>query len=249
MQGSAPEVSWQPTPKPPRPDVSIEPIPCDEPIAKAGFPPLPDRLDLPIPRGGWASAGGGGGGGSGAASWFNGGGGGGGNAGGPPQPTGVHEHYVHYEPGAFVQGQQSHYYKANTAPTFQPGITDAQADKGGGPSGGADYFAAGGKGDPPPKYTGSTGADLAKLGPEPKLSDKPGGNKTPDAPAAVNVSQAQTQDLSLPEDDFSYAKPYYQNGTTSALKNVGKSLGRSLLNPIYSVGGMTSGMTSGLMHH
>ncbi len=30
------------------PDVSLMPIAADEPIAPAGFPPLPDKLDLPI---------------------------------------------------------------------------------------------------------------------------------------------------------------------------------------------------------
>ena len=58
---------WVPTHKS-KPDISLEPIVCDEPIAKAGFPPIPDSLELPGLRGGgsftnYGGAGGGGGGG------------------------------------------------------------------------------------------------------------------------------------------------------------------------------------------
>src|SRR5271168_1063433 len=56
VQHPAVQYVLPPTPAPHRPDVSIEPIASDEPIPQAGFPPLPDRLDLPISNvSGWKS--------------------------------------------------------------------------------------------------------------------------------------------------------------------------------------------------
>jgi len=45
-----PVTSWLP-----KPDLSIEPIPADEPIVLAGFPPLPQFVDLPVVTG-WSAA-------------------------------------------------------------------------------------------------------------------------------------------------------------------------------------------------
>ncbi len=47
---SSPNVAYRPTPAAPKPDISLLPIVADEPIKPAGFPPLPDRLDLPDTR-------------------------------------------------------------------------------------------------------------------------------------------------------------------------------------------------------
>src|SRR5262249_62414917 len=63
---------YRPAPAPRKPDPTVEPIAADEPIPPAGFPPVPDRLGLPV--GGKSSWTGGGGGGV--------GGGGGGGRGG-----------------------------------------------------------------------------------------------------------------------------------------------------------------------
>ncbi len=77
----------------PKVDISIEPISADEPVPPPGFPPLPERLQLPIaalP-------------GSSGSSWKGGNGGGAGNDGGSNSAIqGVHQHYVHLKPGAFV---------------------------------------------------------------------------------------------------------------------------------------------------
>jgi hypothetical protein len=78
----------------PKVDISIEPISSDEPVPPPGFPPLPERLQLPVALGGPSGTGG---------NWRGGGGGGGGKGGGGGASAiqGVHQHYVHLKPGAF----------------------------------------------------------------------------------------------------------------------------------------------------
>lgn len=218
---SAHYVGWTPTPRPFKPDVSLDPIAADEPVPPAGFPPLPDRLDLPV-QSSWAGGAGGGG-----NSW-RGAGGGGGNYGGGAAPgmsgggggstssfQGSHQHYNHYEPGSFGQSGSHGYYKANTpAPPN------------------SDYYASGA-----PGTGGAAPSDaeraLRSMGREPKYNSKADGGAAPEAPQPVVVNQATTQDLSLPEDDFAYQKP--QNNSTVG-KRVGRSLKRAILRPINSVG-------------
>ncbi len=78
-------------------DISIEPISADEPIPPGGFPPLPERLDLPVaPSAGWGKE-------LASPRRSGGGGSGGGGGGGPSGPSGYHQHYAHYEPGAFLR--------------------------------------------------------------------------------------------------------------------------------------------------
>jgi hypothetical protein len=62
-----------------------------------------------------------------------------------------------------------------------------------------------------------------------------------EAPSAVTVKQATTQDLSLPDDDFSYKNQNKQNGGNRYLKQ----MGRSLMMPLQTIPSMAgSGMTS-----
>lgn len=197
---------WVPTPKPFRPDISLEPIAADEPVVAAGFPPLPDRLDLPI-SGAWgrASAGGGG---------YGGAGGGAGASGGPPMPVGTHQHYNHYDPGAFVQGRPSNSSnKVNTAPMPNGRV--------------ADQYSAAGNG---------------LGGVEPRLNPANDRAMPTEAPAPVTIKQSVTQDLSLPDDDFSYKNPNQQSGASKFLKRTG----RQLLMPLNSVGSMagSAGMSA-----
>ncbi len=49
-------ICTRPKPKPRKPDPSIEPIAADEPVPPAGFPVLPERLELPIAMGSWGGA-------------------------------------------------------------------------------------------------------------------------------------------------------------------------------------------------
>ncbi|HEY9712039.1 MAG TPA: hypothetical protein V6C72_01140, partial [Chroococcales cyanobacterium] len=84
---------WQPTPPPHREDISLLPIAADEPIAPAGFPPLPDRLDIP---GVVAGFGGGGGTGYGGAAGMRSPSAPGGASMSQPQLQGVHQGYGHY---------------------------------------------------------------------------------------------------------------------------------------------------------
>ena len=76
-----------------------------------------------------------------------------------------------------------------------------------------------------PKYTGASGRDLAQLGKEPKLSDKKDIATNPEAPTPVVVSQTTTQDLSLPEDEFTSEKPKKNamRGPARMLTNVARS--------------------------
>jgi len=221
--GGGGSYQWHPTRPKPKPDVSILPIPADEPIGEPGFPPLPERLELPgiasNPMSFTATSpfvgGGGGGGGAPAASRnpyqgkkqgyshyepgaFSdqkrssgtvGGGSGGGGGGGVE----MHQHYGHVQPGAYIEKQSPGYYKARTPPPIKKEDTFSSAD-----------------GSAAPNF----GKAFKALGKEPKLDDAAYGAETgaPEAPTPVQINQASTQDLSLPDDDFDYRKPPSKTG-------------------------------------
>jgi len=216
--------AWAPTPRPFRPDPSIEPIAADEPVSPQGFPPLPDRLDLPVALS-WTSGGpGGGGAGGGYGGGYGGGSGGGGGSRviGPTDasgqlidssPQGMHQHYQHYSPGAFMPPQA--HQSAPAAPPQHSGYykctTPEQFSSGGAPAG-----AAAAPADPNMQA-------LRGLGKEPKLSDRNDQQQAaPEAPQAVVVGQATTQDLSLPEDEFQQKSPPSRNSGSNVLKRVGQ---------------------------
>lgn len=253
MRFNSAPVALPPTPMPRRPDISLDPIPADEPVPPAGFPPLPDRLDLPIASSGsWSKSSGGGG-----ATWSGGGGGGGapGMSGAPSQPASptFHQHYGHMPPGAYVQPQQQGGGGGGAAPGMAGGgggghgyykAVTPSAPAGGGGTGyykartpGNEYFNAntggGAPGTTTPRYTGATSKDLRNLGREPKLNDRQETTQTPDAPQPVVVNQAQTQDLSLPEDEFNYRAPQ-----KSGAGKFGKGALRVIKGPLNSVGGV-----------
>ncbi|MBI4534084.1 MAG: hypothetical protein HY711_09060, partial [Candidatus Melainabacteria bacterium] len=148
-------------------------------------------------------------------------------------PT-YHQHYGHVAPGAFLpKSSGPGYYKA-----VDPGVPA----KGSGGSGyykartpGSDYYSTNtntgaAPGAPPPQYTGASAKDLKALGREPRLNDRPEEAQAPDAPTPVVVSQSTTQDLSLPEDEFSYR---YSN------KKKGFRAPPIVRGPLNKVGGMT----------
>lgn len=227
--GGGPRPYRKTRPKP-KPDVSLQPIPADEPIAPPGFPPLPESVQLPgvesttaltfnSPSGG--SGGGGGGGSRSGGNPFTGkkqgyshytpgafspqkpAGNSSGNFGGTPagmpnkvrhdSPMTMHQHYGHVQPGSFVTGTPTGsspgYYKARNPQAKEDtfGAKDAGAG-GGGPN---------------------LGKALKKMGKEPKLNDRVYGaeSSAPEAPVPVQINQASTQDLSLPDDDFEYRRP------------------------------------------
>jgi len=194
-----------------RPDISLEPIVCDEPIAPAGFPPLPDSLDLPGLRGAsFMSAGGQSGGGG--RSY---GGGGGGPVTAPRAPEN-HGGYHTYEPGAFKSGNK-------TGKGAEMYSSHDGASTGGGSSGG------GGGG------SSSSGA-LRGLGKEPKLDEKGTGDAAPEAPQAVQINQATTQDLSLPDDQANGGtKRKSQSQLSRGFKRMGQRMGRQITRPLYSM--------------
>ena len=120
----------QARPQAPRVDVSLEPIACDEPIVPPLFPPLPDRLDLPI-----ASSGG---------SWLKNGSGEGGGSGASSGPTSFHQGYGHMS----VSPRPESIYRPST--TLSPSSPSAPAYQ---PAGGSfmdpgDGSAGGGMGAP-----------------------------------------------------------------------------------------------------
>ncbi len=243
IQSSAP-AGYVPAPAPRKPDPTVEPIAADEPVPQPGFPPLPDRLDL-------FGSGGGGGGGGGGSNWTGGGGGGGysgpspgmagGGGGGMANPT-FHQHYGHMPPGAYVQNQGStgsSYRAVNPGmPAGGGGGSSYRAVNPGFPSKavspGADSYSAGGT-PAPPRYSGASSADFKALGREPKLNERDDANgmQAPEAPTPVVVSQSTTQDLSLPEDEFSYRHP------NAAGKNqMKRTMTRMIKAPLNSVGGI-----------
>jgi hypothetical protein len=255
--GGGQMMSYRPTPKRPKPDISLQPIPADEPVVPAGFPPIPDRLDLPgidnttaMSFDSSASMGGGGGGGGGGAGGSRGGGGaapnpfqgkkqgyahfepgsfsgqsrGGGGGGGMPSGGGgggsapaagdmsFHQNYGHAAPGAYAEKKTGvGYYKCGEAAAQSKPVAFEE-------SFGSDAA------NKPPAYAGASPADLKKLGREPKLDDrKNGGDSQPEAPMPVQINQAATQDLSLPDDEFKSRRPPSKGG--KVLGRVGRRVG------------------------
>lgn len=216
----------------PRVDISLEPIAADEPIPEPGFPPLPERMQLPI-----ANAPGGS-----SPSWNSNGGGGGGGGGGRsrgPQVEGVHQHYAHLKPGAYMDrgggggGGDASGGGGGGGDEAVPGASEGSAigGMGAGPrvhnnaTGGVGYYKArtpppptverpgaisGGSGSDTfnantavaPRYRGASSRDLKALGKAPDLDGKQDAVGAPEAPQAAIVTQSTTQDLSLPDDEF-----------------------------------------------
>ena len=227
---------YQKAPSAPKPDISLQPIPADEPVIPANFPPLPTGLDLPGVMATTA--------GTFNASYGGSSSGGGGGGGGLPSFNGKKQGYGHFQPGAFEKkasegGRLSDDYDDSWKDevrkpiskdvTYQQGYgrvapgAYANFNRGGGGGGG------GGGGDSSGYYKcreapnqmrhdtfGSNDAPQAPsapnfkgLGKEPKLSDfmNGGDTPTPSAPVPVELTQASTQDLSLPDDEFTKRKP------------------------------------------
>lgn len=225
--------SWAPRMKPKRPDPSVEPITADEPIPPAGFPPLPERLELPIAMGNWGGTPGGAAAPSGAA-W-----GapqtGAPASGGPPAMTGKKQGYQHYDAGAFIPPEKKRgYYKCKEmTPPHKP-VSD-QINTGGVPGmAGGQGAGAPGLGGPP-----SAAGAIKALGREPKLNDREDGGEAPEPPAPVVINQSVTQDLSLPEDDFNYSRSNRPSYGARKMKQIGKRI----IMPINSATRRVSGIT------
>ncbi len=217
------------TPAAPKPDISLLPIVADEPLKPAGFPPLPDRLDLPT-NGVWSGAGGGDNQSVLSSATLN--------RNYNSSPTGVHQHYVHYEAGAFMPKEQ-----AQSAPQiiYKPASSDYyNVNPGARPVYGPVRGGDAGSGN---SETPATQA-LHRMGAEPQLAAD--AISKPEAPAAVTVNQSVSQDLSLPEDDFN--KHYPTNIGNSANSRVGNGIGHMLMYParslMYTGIGMGTGMAA-----
>lgn len=247
----------------PGPDISLQSIPADEPIAPPGFPPLPASLDIPGVQNTTGLT---------VISSSSAGSYSGGSSGGAPHAqSSSQQGYGHYAPGAFAQ-------KPNAAPRAAApgngGVSDPSfhqhyghaapgsfGQSGGGQSngGGVGYYKCRsaklpGRGDTfssqagNPTHKGAVGASmgggpspgglnkaLKKLGREPKLNDRVYGHTgaAPEAPTPVQINQASTQDLSLPDDDFQYRKPPSRGGRYA--KRIFKRMGNRALNTMNSM--------------
>lgn len=209
---------WRPTPKPRRDDISLLPVVCDEPVPPAGFPPMPDQLDLPGIRGGSIMRGAPSMGGGNFSSSYGGVGGGGGSVqigGGMPAGAGEvrqSQGYTTTAPGAFVQ-RKTPYGRANNG-------------------GGGDVYASG-DGAAPVRSSAAQDA-LRRLGKEPSLDDK-GRTAAPEAPSAVQVNQATSQDLSLPDDEMQLSgRKSSSQGSKIFNRTIGR-MGNRMLNQINSM--------------
>lgn len=279
------------TPPPRGPDVSIEAITAEEPIPPSGFPPLPRNLDLPFQPGLSASAGGG-------SGWTSpppqaGGGG------GPSGPIGMHQHYAHYQPGAFKAGgttppaapgappggyygggpgmgadpsvgasggggygSGSGYYKVRTPDAPQPQsmpvsmpssmAPDPSVGASGGGGGSSNYYKC--RTPPPlgramdtfsantsdptrrqadgaPTFKGTGGDALKALGKAPGLDGDSTVAGSPETPIPVMVNQSTTQDMSLPDDEFS-SRNFKDQKVKRFIKQTakrGKQMGRQMM--------------------
>lgn len=241
--GGGPVVVRAVSPPPPKgPDVSIEPITADEPIAPAGFPPMPIAFDLPVGPSFSTGA-------AVSGTWRDGApappGGGGGGA---PGATGMHQHYAHFQPGAFQPGGGGSAPAAAGGPPADvaPAIAGGGSSSSGG-GGGSGYYKCrtppaitrttdhynvnnGGGGSAPPGYSGASAKDIKALGKAPDL-DGSQDTGAPEAPSPVLINQTTTQDLSLPDDEFT--SRYFKNGKTGRyVKQAarrGKTFGRQML--------------------
>lgn len=221
---------WTPAPRPFRPDPSIQPIAADEPVAQSYFPPLPDRLDLPVQlsmSGGIGAAG--------FHSTYQGAAPSNSNGYASTQGAMHPGGYEHYDPGAFIpQGTKRSGYKC--LPDNETFSTHGGGPIAGGGGGGA-------------STASPTAAALRSLGHEPKLNnDGRDGAQAPDAPTPVVVNQATTQDLSYPEDEFDFRRPNNGRGNNflgragSQLGNRVRGMGQMMTNNMFNMGGMGGGM-------
>jgi hypothetical protein len=230
MMAPAQSVGYVPVPRVPKPDPTLSYIAADEPVVQAGFPPLPDRADLPGAGSGWnASASRGGGGGGGGGNWAGPGGGGGDSPGGPGGlDTRIEKKsyngYRHAEAGAYApQEPTRHYRSSNTA-------SDTYAAGGGGGGGGA------------------SANPTASLGKEPSLNARADAGMVAETPAPVVVKQATTQDLSLPDDEFSGTSTQQkknQSGGNRMLKQMGRQM---FIQPMMQMSSMGSSMAGRAIH-
>jgi hypothetical protein len=207
--GGAPQgkPAWVPTPPPRLPDISLLPIVTDEPIKPAGFPPMPDRPELPVTSA-WARAAqvAGAAGNAAPSQDQNNTGGGGFNR----RVQGTHEHYEHYMPGACIKQNQPAPGGQQGAPSQQYSASNQQS--GGNAGGSHGYYKVG----TPDVYNVNTGGGSQPKDREPRLNAKLDTIQRPDAPTPVVVSQSTTQpissqDLSLPDDDYNAQSPSTRN--------------------------------------
>lgn len=138
----------------------------------------------------------------------------------------MHQHYQHVPTQSTGSGVG--YYKAKSAPLPSRGDTFGAQDGSGTTGKGAmDAATAGGGGGAP-----SLGKALKGMGREPKLDDRVYGNtgSAPEAPTPVQINQASTQDLSLPDDDFKHRKPQSAGGRflKRTVKRVGNRMGNMM---------------------
>jgi hypothetical protein len=208
-------------PRKPKADVSLDPVVCDEPVLPAGFPPMPDNLDLPgvLASSSMGSVGAGYGvntsygAGGGYSSKYSGAapGMGSGAPGGGGIQVETRQHYQSCAPGSFVKLKDR---------SGKPPASAAPA---------GDYYASG---DGASDLDSPAQRQLRTLGPEPKLGRAGGG--APEVPQAVQINQSTSQDLSLPDDEApSSGGKKSQSQAGKMMKNMARRTGSRMMQQLY----------------
>lgn len=210
------------------PDVSIEPITADEPIARPGFPPMPYALELgelAVNRGQISPL-------STSNTSDNG-------------FRGTRQHYQHFAPGSFQKSKVTGAEQSENAEIAEP--VQRSGYKAGTPgpitryNGGGEVYSTGttGKGAtsvPAPirkssddnTQRSSVARDLKKIGAPPELDNEA---DAPNAPDPVLINQSTTTDISLP-DDASISSQFKNGKRDRIFKNAarrGKQFGKNML--------------------
>ena len=130
-------------------------------------------------------------------------------------PPENHQGYGNFAPGYFKQGTKT----GKGAEMYASGDGAAKSGGGGGGAGGPS----------------SSQKQLNRMGKEPAL-DKNSADAAPEAPQAVQINQATTQDLSLPDDESQNSggrKSQSQAGRM--VKQFGRRAGQQMMRPLYSM--------------
>jgi hypothetical protein len=202
-------VCYIPVPRAPKPDPTLSYIAADEPIHQVGFPPLPDRADLPGSGSSWINSG---------SRVSSVGSSESARAAGPDAIVGrkIPANYIHVPAGAFIpKGTNKKYHSSN-----------------------------------PDEYNTATvrgGNVAAQAGKEPLLDPHADQGVVAEPPAPVMLNQAKTQELSLPDDEFSGTSNQQKKNTSGAGRMINQ-LERQMLNPVTQMGSMGPSLINRAIH-
>ncbi|MDR3612747.1 MAG: hypothetical protein P4L53_04220 [Candidatus Obscuribacterales bacterium] len=205
----AQKVCYVPVPRIAKPDPTLSYIAADEPIHQAGFPPLPDRADLPGSGNSWIN------GGSRAGSF---------GSSEPDRPVG---------PDPVVGRKNPAGYNLVPAGAFRSTVPSEK------------YHSSN-----PGKHNAATarsGNMSIQSGKEPPLDPRADRGVNAEPPAPIMLNQAKTQDLSLPDDEFSGTRSQQKKNPSNAGRMINQ-LERQMINPITQMGSRAPSMLNSAIH-